>query len=992
MNPSKQTHLIITGLLLFISLVFSACKQQPTLPPGFEIHPDFQLELVASEPLVMDPVDLQFDEHGRAFVLEMPGYPLRDTESRLILLKDTDGDGQYDKRHIYADKLLLASSFMPYKGGMLVAAPPKLLFLSDTDGDDVADDYQVIMSGFSAGNLQHNYNGLTYGLDNWIYAANGGNSGKPYFEADSSSKLDLREDDFRFRLEDQQLARVGQSSGGFGLAFDNWGRMYETHNLEHVSQLVFESRYIEGLPVSPSHSLRIISDHEENGLSRIYPIGEQDTRVNHPEQSGYFSGSCGITFYGGGAFPEGFNDHLFVADVVLNLVHLDILSTNGAVSKASRSREKVEFIASTDRSFRPVNLRTGADGALYLIDIHREVIEHPEWIPDEIEANLDLNAGKEKGRIYRIRPKTNGSPSPTSLDRNKLHELVASLGHRNQWRRTTAQRLLVELNDEASISLLEELAKARDNPLARLHALWTLEGLGKLETGLLSEAFDDPAAGLRENAIKMAELRLNQQPEILEQLLRMTADSDARVRMQAALTLGTLDDAHYQAYSSAISDAAVKMLSEYDHDIWTAMAVASAVQRQAAQFCSNLLAQQEGALSEGQLQVALSLARLIGKQNDPDATYVVLQSLAEKGNMKTVDKTSMIEALAEGWETAKTLVSSPKLLTALESIEKTRETVIIRAAGHLRKALGLPVSSNIKSLIAAASRSLMDKELPVEERLALLQLMALGDFDKREALLYKLLDNKEALVLQKEALAQLWNSDKASIGTELHQRWPSLGPEARRLAGNILLYKSYHHDLLLSALEDGSINAGELNLDLERRRVLLFSQNDQIKARAEALFSDAGVVQRKEAIAQMRPALSISGDVAKGMRVYQTHCAQCHQHGEMGKNVGPVLTEISRKSKESLLYDILDPNAAVDTRYINHRVSTDDGHIYIGMIHRETDTEVSLRMMGGAEKTIAKKDIKTFSSMGISMMPEGLESSISQEDMADLLAFLQQSI
>ena len=448
---------------IFLVLLLISCQEShnPT-PVEFEIHPNFQMELVASEPLVFDPVDMEFDELGRAFVLEMPGYPLSDEASRIILLEDENEDGIFDKRTVYADDLDVASSFMPYRGGMLVASPPYLLYLEDTDADNIADKREEIMDGFDVGNLQHNYNGLTYGLDNWIYAANGGNSGAPFYMGNSENPLPLRGEDFRFRLEEKLLERVGESSGGFELAFDDWGRMYETHNLEHVSQLVFEGRYHEDLPIQPSHSLTLISDHDENGLARIYPIGEQETRVNHPEQSGYFSGSCGITFYGGNLFPEGYNNQLFVADVVLNLIHLDKLSPNGSAMKTSRNRPKHEFIASTDRAFRPVNLSSGADGALYLLDMHREVIEHPEWIPNELEKDMDLAAGKEKGRIYRILPKGSKAVKPETLDRSSIASLVKALEHKNQWVRMTAQRLLVEENTPESVQLLKDLFNQTD--------------------------------------------------------------------------------------------------------------------------------------------------------------------------------------------------------------------------------------------------------------------------------------------------------------------------------------------------------------------------------------------------------------------------------------------------------------------------------------------------------------------------------------------------
>lgn len=981
-------------ILLLSSLLLIACKgEQSTLPKGFEIHPDFELTLVASEPLIFDPVDMKFDESGQAYVLEMPGYPLRDEDSRIILLTDRNQDGIYDKRQVYADGLGVASSFLPYKGGMLVAAPPHLLFLKDTDGDNVSDQRDIIMEGFEVGNLQHNYNGLTYGLDNMIYAANGGNNGAPYFAGDPSSKLPLRGEDFRFDIENKILERVGESSGGFELAFDDWGHMYETHNLEHVSHLVFESKYIEGLPVDPSHSLSIISDHEENGLSRIYPIGEQETRVNHPEQSGYFSGSCGITYYGGDAFPEGFNDNLFVCDVVLNLIHMDVLSPDKASFKTSRNREKVEFLASSDRAFRPVNMTTGPDGALYLMDMHRDVIEHPEWIPDEIEATQDLAAGKEKGRIYRISPKIEEQRNVPVCDKNKPKDLVLLLGDENQWTRTTAQRLLVEINDPSVVEDLEKIMGFPTYELARLHAMWTLEGMAKLSHTSLLSALKDPSAGVVENAIKIAERRLNDQPELIAILIEIISnqESNERVRMQAILALSRIDDQRYEEYGDNFIFELTNVLKSEQTDIWTSMAVASAVQREPALFCELVLNGKFGPISTPRLAAATSLSRLIGKDHVHEEAQRLLDFMAKAEVMDEEHHVAMLEALAEGWAQNQTVSRKVMALQMpLDRLEAGKKVAVLRASGNLRQKMGLPVSRTMRAQLNRASKLVYATSLSPDERLEYLKLYGLDQFSRRKMILLDMIDSKHPMAIQQEALRQLWEADDPDIANHLLELWPSLGPEARKSAGNILLYKRNNHDLLLTALEEGKINPGELNLDLERRRVLLFSKDETVKSRAEALFSDAGVVQRKEAIEQMRPALTLAGNASNGQQVFTTHCSNCHQYGNLGKEVGPVLTEIHRKSKESLLHEILDPNAGVDPKYLNHQVRTKDGNIITGMVYRETDSEVSLRMIGGVEQTIPKSNIEELSSLGISLMPEGLEGGISQEEMADLLAFLQQ--
>lgn len=995
MPKSLTTYRSSSISLFVIFLLTGACQtDQSKELPGFEIHPDFQLELLASEPLILDPVELKFDASGRAFVLEMPGYPLREEESRLVLLEDTDGDGQYDHRQLFADKLQLASSFMPYREGFLVAAPPDLLYIRDTDEDKVADDYQVIMSGFSTGNLQHNFNGLHYGLDNWIYAANGGNSGHPYFVADTTIRLDMRGDDIRFRLDPPALKRVGESSGGYGLAFDSWGHMYETHNLEHVSHLVFENRYLEDLPAARRDALTLISDHDENGLARIYPIGEQESRVNHPEQSGYFSGSCGITFYGGGNFPEAFNNNLFVADVVLNLIHLDVLSPDGAAFKTSRMREKADFLASIDRAFRPVNLTTGPDGALYVTDIHREVIEHPEWIPDEIEETLDLNAGKDQGRIYRITPKNKkGKPYDVpDLSGQTSRELIQALGHANQWVRMTAQRLLVERQEHSVIPDLEQIVIESGSALARLHALWTLEGLDVLRGDLLRQSLKDEVEGVRESAIKIVETRIGTNSEWIPKLIERVADEAPRVRMQAALALSSIADPQFIKWSEEVRSAFHHLLQEQQAtDQWLILAAAAALQRDAFLFSRHLLAG-ENKLNEQQQKVAEILARVIGKQHDTQTIASLLEDLNRHKHLSSTERASWIDGLATGWAMNVGEQIDEAVAKALEVTEAEAAIPLIHAAGKLRRTMGLPISDKIKASLARAKRDLLNDKLPVEQRLELLQLVKLEDFDQRKTVLYNLLDNRRPLVLQKEALQQLWAGNDPSVGPVLIDLWPSLGPETRKGAGDILLRKSYHHDVLMTALEEGRIKVGELNFDLERRRTLLFWSEPEIQERAKALLSDAGVVTRKAALEKMRPALEMEGDFNKGKELFSIHCGTCHRYADLGVEVGPVLTEISRKSKASLLHDILDPNAAVDTRYLNHRIETKDGNIFTGIVESETDAELSLLTIGGQQQTIRKDNIKSFSSLGLSLMPEGLESVISEQDMADLLAFLQQQV
>ena len=950
---SIYTHIF---LLIAACIFLSACNSDPDhTPESFEIHPDFTLQLVASEPLIKDPVDLEFDEHGHAYVLEMPGYPYEDQESRIVILKDTNQDGIYDSNVIFAEELELASSIMPYQEGILVAAPPYLLFLKDTDGDDRADERYTLMSGFSTGNLQHNYNGLTFGIDNWIYAANGGNSGGPHWYEDSTSILDLRGDDFRFKLENKILERIGASSGGYELAIDEYGRIFETHNLEHISQLVYPSRYAQNLPLSPEHGLRNVSNHEENGLARIYPIGEQESRVNHPEQSGYFSGACGITYYGGGSFGTEFDQTAWVADVVLNLIHVDKLSPFGATFSAGRVMEKQDFLASTDRSFRPVNMTVGPDGAMYIIDMYREVIEHPEWIPDDIESTLDLNAGKEKGRIYKVQRKNATNKTYNISNFESPEGLLQSIQHPNQWVRNTAHRLLLDKNlAKEELGSLTSIANG-DNPFGRLHALWLLYSKDFLPAKMIEDRLRDANPDIRENALIIAEATINSDKDVLEVCTNLLSDANQRVRMQAALTLSTISEETFEGHKDLIS-AAVLSASDEAMDDFNVSALTLAAKFFPGHLFESILKSRN---ITGKENLLASLARISGL--NPEESSKVLATLSmskEPADLKSNIISSFNSNLDEN-------VKGEILLPFIRNLEEDEDPGLIAALANLRRSLGLPLSPAFVLISKAAVIDVRDKTLSEEIRLKQMSIIQMLPYDSKSELLYTLLSNKESLRIQEETLKQLWEADHPEVGKKLVQKWAELGPRSRQTASDILLYKRSHHDALLTGLEEGMINIGEMNFDLERRRTLLWwTDNENTKKRAQALFSDSGVINRKDAIEKMKPALELAGFPENGSIVFEQLCGQCHIYGTSGTDAGPVLTEINRKSKASLLHDIIDPNAAVDTKYINHKLETEDGTLHIGIVNNETDKSISIKKMGGTSVTVPKERIKSFSSLG----------------------------
>ena len=1034
------------------------------MPAGFELHPAFELELAAAEPVVVDPIDLAFDERGRAFVLELPGYPDMERPARIVALSDRDGDGRWDRRRLFAADLGMADSILPWRQGLLVAAPPDLVYLEDTDGDGRADRRDVLLSGFAEGNPQHNVNALRYGLDNWIHGANGGNGGRPFWPDAPDDAIELGQDDFRVDFRDdsrrepgsRRFERTGRGAGGFGMTFGVWGRSFGTHNLDHLSQLVIPRRYLARLSASRQNGRLRLAAHADGGPAELFPIGERQTRPNHPEQSSRFSAACAVKAYGGGAFDDaGLTDRglaVFVADPSANVVHRAVVDADGAAAEAGRGRPGVEFLASTDPLFRPVNLRVGPDGALYVLDMHRGVIEHPEWIPDRMETALDLYEGDDRGRIYRVVP-ADGLPAWAAdfggFDRSRPDDLVEALGHANRWRRLTAQRLLVEEHGVSPpatlVAALRERIAEPGNSLGRLHALWTLAGVGALDRESLEALLGDPHPELRRNALLALEESIRgaapaaDTPGLAGAVMSLIGDRDPGVRLQAILTAGLLlgSDASPgpefgRAVASAIvagvarpadetpASSAAETLERTDVERdgpWLRLAAVSVLADDPASAL-RLLLEAGGSADPGAADVIERVAALLPAERLGEIVgdRAVLRILTELGD----DGAGVGRALLAGLTVAAsgaadTGIDGAGLLRPLRRLRRSNDDRLAAAAWRMSSALAADVAAEEIALLDCAGLRAADSARELEERLGALALFGLrrlwpGSAEEGAAAcpenrgqrpgtglpggtwlerMGALLDAGHPEGLQRAAMAELAVAEEAAVTRYLVDRWPYLGPAARRDAGSYLIRGRGRHGLLLDAIESGRIRLGEMNFILERRRFLLRSPDPNVRLRAAALFDDAGVVSRPEALAGMRPALDLEGDPEQGETLFLELCARCHRSGESGGGPGPDLSGIGRKSAETLLHDILDPNAAVDTGYVNYIVETVDGEAFSGLLAEGSGGGVALR---GAEDTlieVAAERIREVRSDGLSMMPEELEAGLEPADMADLLAFLR---
>ncbi|MBD0296231.1 MAG: dehydrogenase, partial [Flavisolibacter sp.] len=606
MQRNTSSPLLLFFILIVCFSTITGCHNQPNANTKnnaenalstFELESGFKIELLAAEPLISDPVDMEIDEYGRLYVVEMHGYPLDKSGSgKIKLLTDSDGDGRMDKSTVFAEGLILPNSIMRWKKGVLVTDAPNVLYLEDTNGDGRADIKDTVLTGFALSNPQHNLNSPLLGMDNWIYLAHEGaittetykeEFGDPgsevYFpDKPDSPRLPQNASGRSVRFQpDQHKLEVLSSNTQFGHTFDAWGHYFLVSNANHIYQEVLAAPYLKRNPhLLVSSATQNLSDH--SNAAEVFPI------TKNPEHQlltdvGVITSACGITAYTGSAFPASFNDNItFVAEPVSNLIHVDRVKDSGASFTASRIHLHKEFLASTDAWFRPVNMYVGPDGALYVVDYYREIIEHPEWMGEEVVKSGKLYNGSDKGRIYRITP-AGAKPATWTkglqLGKASSEQLVEKLSDPNRWWRLNAQRLLIDRADKRVVPALIQMAQNTRSPFGRLHALWTLEGIGALKPEQIQQALKDPVAGIRENAIRLAELHLPGTPDLTNALLPLQTDVDAKVRFQLLCTLGFIN-------TPEVAQTRNKLLFQDVNDPWVQVAALSAASSQTASLLS----------------------------------------------------------------------------------------------------------------------------------------------------------------------------------------------------------------------------------------------------------------------------------------------------------------------------------------------------------------------------------------------------------------------
>ncbi|MEX2141365.1 MAG: PVC-type heme-binding CxxCH protein [Pirellulales bacterium] len=917
----------------------------PRLPPTaaadgvktFRLAKGFRIELVASEPHVVSPVDLAFDEDGRLWVVEMIDYPYDEREGlppegRIRVLEDDDGDGRFERSFIFAEQLRWPTGLCLWDGGVFVASAPDILYLKDTDGDHKADRKEIVFTGFRRNNVQALVSNLRWGLDNWFTGSSGQDGGQVWsLRKPDQAAVSVEGRHFRFRPTGEIEALSGD--GRYSNTSDDFGRRFCSATSSPVRHVVLEDRYLRRNPHLPVSAV-VHAAAAEGSAGPVYPAsapepwrvlgtayfmsGRAESVIGSIERggavTGYFTGATGPLIYRGTALGEGCYGQYFIGECGMNLVHRRTLVPVGSTFRADRVEEESEFLTSTDNWFRPVSLANGPDGALYIVDMYRETIEHPWSIPPALKSHLDLRSGRDRGRIWRVTAEGAPQYQRPRLGRANTAELVAALERPDAWWRETAARLLYERQDKSAVGRLERLVADAKQPTTRAAALWALQGLGALRPEVAEAALEDTSSGVREQAVCLARI---------ETLLDFD-DSDARVRMELAFRMGETGDPRATDVLARLAKGA---------DVWLRTAIVSSSRTRAVDLLRRLADD----------EIASLIAITIGARND-EREIANISELAR-------DSSTILSGLGNGLKRAnQSLASVPALAPVLDDAE----------------------------------RAALDDSKPVARRIEAVRVLSYGSFEAAKRRLPRLFDARVPAPVRLAAFRSLVTFPDREVGALLLEHWPTLDAEAQR--ESLAWFRPADRQaLLLQAIEKERVSPADIGADL--RRALL--ANKSLAERAEKLLGSAGAGDRRAVIQTYRPALGKKGNVAAGREVYRKNCLNCHRIGDEGHDVGPNLASIRTKSPEEIMDQILDPNRLVEPQYFAYQILTTDGRTFDGVLDSASETTVTLRGAEGATETVLRANIERIFCSGVSLMPEGLEKTIDKKQMADLIAFLR---
>ena len=922
-----------------------------------QTHPELQVELVACEPLVADPVAIDFGSDGRLWVAEMPDYSRGVSESfeqhgRIRVLTDTDNDGTFDASRVFLTGLRFPTDVKVWRDGILVCDAPDVIFAADRDGDGAAEVRNVVLSGFATHNPHARVNSLRFGWDGWVYGSGGLFGGQ--IISGSNQAVDTANRDFRFNPDTGVIeSATGQTQQG--RTRDDFGNWFGCTNGSLLLHYPLDERYAARAPnVAPPETIVPVPSKAHG--QRLFPPDDL-VLFKLTGAPGRPTSACGAEIYRDRELGQEYYGDAFVCEPVNQLVHRLELGRDDQgriVGNRADNELQSEFIRSSDRWFRPVQVRTGTDGALYVVDMYRYVIEHAQWIPEETKAELDLLAGQDRGRIYRVTRRGQPKPPIPRINDQSPVELAGFMQSTNGPLRDLVQQELGwrQADDPAVDSELERVAQHADWPPARLQALATLATRGKLPEAILIAALESDQPESQRALVKLGEGLLSQSQSLRDSINKLTAKSTPAVEIQLAFSSAEMPPRDRIALLA-------KLLQDTEIQ-WVEYASLTAMKPQdVAELWGRL--SQTGSARTGDFyrslirlaaadQVAnLELGRQVLAANTGFAQPQQWKLLAVwlRGSSPTGPNTASLKEQVFG--------QSDLAIQALLADATDDETRI--AALELLSELAISPSTAMHRELSAAGLEAVKGMLTVRFSPAI-----------------------QSAALQ--ALAALSAVNECPLFLE---QWSAASPNLRDEIIDLTMTRPEWTRRLLKLIADRQIMPGDLNAT--QREQLTTQTDPELAELAQRAFAAFATGTRTEVLQQWQPSLRLTGSVEAGRNVFAKHCAACHVLDGAGHAVGPDLAALTNRTPMAMFVAILDPNRDIDSRYLNLIALTRNGQMFSGLLAEETAVSVTLKEREGKTHVVLRQDLEDVR-VGKSAMPEGIEKDFSHQDLADLITYL----
>jgi len=928
-----------------------------TVPEGF------QVELVAAEPDIVNPVAMTFDEQGRIWITESFEYPRKEAgpgRDRIKVLTDTDGDGRADRFTIFAEGLNIPSGIAVGAGGVWVANAPDILFLQDTDGDGRADRSEVVVTGFGRDDTHELPNSLTWGPDGWLYGLNGVFNNSHVVHQGKEHRFTAAMFRIHPRTRAFELFAEG-TSNPWGIAWDSEGSaLLSACVIDHLWHLTQTGYYHRQAGAYPPFAWKIKSI------------------VDYRHQAAAY---CGIHYFDSDAYPAEYRNQLYMGNIHGACINVDALERNGATYKGVK---RPDFLSANDAWFMPVAQKTGPDGCLYVLDwydryhCYQDARRDPEGID------------RGRGRLYRIRYKDSPRAPAFDLSKETDDQLIDRLRSPNIYFRDIAQRILAERNAPQTQTKLQKLTLDASAPRpARMHAVWALVGGGRLDDAFQTQLLSSDDASLRAWGVRAAGETRDVSEAARAKIVAMAADPAPDVRLQVAIAAPKLAGAQpIDVLVDVLANSSGDPL--IPHIVWQNLH--PKLEREGARFVAAITPEKVRRAAAVRLIAPRVLDRLLAcAPLDPAPIAKILQLYVTDAEHNSDVARECLELLARKTQTGELsgdrleqlhAACAPALASVLDSTDHELHADAALLAATWKSPAGL---KSARALLAERK-----SEIGVRGR-ALEALLAAGD-PETLPLVEQLLSerDKSSVDLRRGALAALSRVEDPKIAPLVIGAFAGLEPELQPLAMDLLASRAAWSRDLLTAIDKKQIDRAALGANQVRK--LLASDDEALRKQVLAVWGSVRTDRdpnRERIIARTRRAIRAEpGDAVAGQAVFERVCLNCHKLYGKGQDVGPDITVNGRGSFEQLLSNVLDPSLVIGASYQPRTVVTDDGRVVTGLLVEDNAQRVVLKQQGGKTEVIPRESVAEMETSRLSLMPEDLDRQLKPREITDLFAFL----